>query len=41
MIGSVPDLVIYLGPGVGLAILGILGYVVKQRRKSDSSSSAD
>ena len=36
-----PDLVIYLGPGVGLAILGIIGYVVRQRRKKNAVRPAE
>jgi hypothetical protein len=31
---AVPDLVIYLGPGVGLAIIGFLTFWIRRQRSS-------
>jgi hypothetical protein len=30
---ELPDLVVYLAPGVGLAIVGLVTFIVRSRRK--------
>jgi hypothetical protein len=37
ILAALPDLVIYLGPGVGLAIIGLVTFYIRRSRRSNDT----